>query len=111
MTGEGYIDFVHSSHIKEKNAATCTICNFPAHIHSSGMYLCQNNVNHVADMNTGIFSDLADPVLKHTGSKKKMSKIDNFLLMTGLKVFAPVLQNPRSVWGKKMKEKLLQKKS
>lgn len=178
------------SEIKEKNAIMCSICNSAANLHTCGMFVCQSNVNHVADTYTGLFTDLTPPsgeakrkaqaalikmhktpihdnfpmfytgdmhmghidhigpkikealdnvvivgkdenagkVLltksgfvkyKAGGLKKKMTKeqihklangFDNFLKALCPQVFAPALENPRSAWGKKMKEKLLKQK-
>lgn len=139
--------------IKEKSAVMCPICNFPANLHSSGVYVCQNNVNHVGDVYTGLFDDLTPPageaLLKAKITLRKMHKtsihslfenfvfagdkhqgkiIDHILPMGeddfGNMVMVPmksnaakglvhktILKNPRSAWGKKMKEKLLQKNS
>lgn len=41
-----------------KNACRCTLCGAPADRYPS-FFQCQNEPGHVADLNTGIFTDLA----------------------------------------------------
>lgn len=43
-----------------KNAVICTICRSPAHRYDWG-FQCAANINHMGDLNMGIFSDLTYP--------------------------------------------------
>jgi hypothetical protein len=43
-----------------KGAVTCRLCQSPAD-REERMFVCQSNRNHVADLITGIFSDVSFP--------------------------------------------------
>lgn len=44
-----------------KNARQCTICGSGADMHHQNRFECQKNPNHMADLNTGIFTDCTFP--------------------------------------------------
>lgn len=57
--------------IKVCGVCQCTVCGATAHLMKWGQYQCADNEHHVADVNTGIFTDLQPPVYE----KKPMEGI------------------------------------
>ena len=48
-----------------KNVITCKICGSSADRYGTNRFECQSNPNHVADIITGIFTDLTYPTMKN----------------------------------------------
>lgn len=59
-----------------RNAVTCSICGAPADRYAWG-FQCQRHSGHVADFNTGIFSDLTHPDEKTLNDPKFYGRVFN----------------------------------
>lgn len=60
--------------IKTKNAVTCRICFAAADLMKVGMFVCQDNPQHIGDTFNGIFTDLTMRESKETNPRPQKSE-------------------------------------